>query len=124
MYSELFESLSPIFAARAGKSSSIFPALTSACAMQLRRFFRQRQWRRPLGFAVFSGPEDVDSLAPGARSVCGWFFHFNPVLLGALAGASIYLSVCALGTGTATTISPHWRGGFPWVNFADVFGND
>jgi hypothetical protein len=35
-----------------------------------------------------------------------------------------YLSVCALGTSIPTTISLHWRGGFPWVNFADVFGND
>jgi hypothetical protein len=36
----------------------------------------------------------------------------------------VYLSVCALGTSIPTTISPHWRCGFPWVNFADVFGND
>jgi hypothetical protein len=46
------------------------------------------------------------------------------VVVEALGAASVYLSVCALGTSTATTISPHWRGGFPWVNFADGFGND
>jgi hypothetical protein len=46
------------------------------------------------------------------------------VIVEELAAASAYLSVCALGTSTATTISSHWRGGFPWVNFADVFGDD
>jgi len=38
--------------------------------------------------------------------------------------SNAYLSNSALGTSATTTVSAHWRGAFPWLNFVDVFGDD
>jgi hypothetical protein len=74
-YSELIESLSPILAARAGKSLCICFFLTINCAIHVRAFFLQRRRWRPLWFTVQSVPECVSSFAAGRRATRGWFLH-------------------------------------------------
>src|SRR4030095_8130646 len=76
-YSELIESLSPILAARAGKSLCIYSRLAVNCAIRVRDLFLQRQQWGALGFLVQSGPECVNSFAAGRRATRGWFLHID-----------------------------------------------
>jgi hypothetical protein len=74
-YSELIESLSPILAARAGKSMCIFSLLTIICAIRVGDLFLQWQRWRLLRFTVHSGSECVNSFATRRRATRSWFFH-------------------------------------------------
>src|SRR5262249_27971575 len=74
-YSDLIESLSPILAARAGKSLYICLFLTINCAIRVRAFFLQRRRWGTLWLTVQSGPKRVSSFAAGRRATRGWFLH-------------------------------------------------
>src|SRR5262245_43278760 len=80
-YSELIESLSPILAARAGKSLCIcFGLATNRVIRGGHLFLRWQRWR-PLGFTVEPGTECMDSFAAGRRAVRGWFLHLQPLIV-------------------------------------------
>ena len=122
-YSELIERLSPILAARAGKSLCICSGLAINRAIRVRNLFLQRQrWRR-LGFTVESSPECVNSFAAGRRATRGWFLHIDLAPCRSVC-VSAYVSNSPLGTSATTTISAHWRGAFPSLTSVDVFGDD
>ena len=122
-YSELIESLSPILAARAGKSLCICSGLATNRAIRVPSLFLQRQRWRPLGFTVESGPECVNSFAAGRRATRGWFFHMD---LARFRGVCVNAKVSnsPQGTSATTTILAHWRAAFPWLTSVDVFGDD
>ena len=121
-YSELMESLCPIFAARAGKSLCICWLLTVYSSISVGdRFFRWQR-RRPFWFPVQFGPECVNSFAARRRSARVWFFHILP---GSRAICNKRIRI-EFGTRHKRQhcISAHWRGAFPTLNFVDVFGDN
>ena len=77
IYSELIESLSPILAARAGKSLCIFSSLAINRAICVRNFLPHRQRWRLLGFTIQPGTECMSSFATGGRATRVWFLHID-----------------------------------------------
>jgi hypothetical protein len=100
-YSELIESLSPILAARAGKSLCICSSLAVNRAIRVGDLFLRWQRWRPLGFTVQSGSQCVNSFAARRRATRGWFLHID---LASCSGVCVnaYVSDSAIGTSAAT----------------------
>jgi hypothetical protein len=122
-YSELIESLSPILAARAGRSSCICFCLAVNRAIRVRHLFLRWQRWRPLGFTVQSCPECVNSFAAGGRAPRGWFLHIGLARCRGVCVKRIRIKFTP-GHKRQHTISAHWRGAFPWLNFVGVFRDD
>src|SRR4029453_17249023 len=76
-YSELIESLSPILAARAGKSLCICSSLAVNHANGVGDIFLRWQRWRPFGFAVQFCPERMNSFAARRGATHGWFLHID-----------------------------------------------
>jgi len=76
-YSELIDSLPPIFAARAGKSLCICCCLAISRAVRVGNLLLRRQRWRPLGFTIQSSPKCVSSFAAGGRATRIRFLHIG-----------------------------------------------
>jgi len=79
-YSELIDSLPPIFAARAGKSLRICFLLPINRAVHARHLLRGQR-RRALCFTVQSRAECINSFSAGRRTTRGWFLHIVLLLI-------------------------------------------
>ena len=102
-YSELIESLSPIFAARAGKSLCIFVSLSTRRAIRVRNLFLRWQRRRLFGFTVQFCPECLNSFAARRRATHGWFLHIDLARCQGIANA--YVSNSSLGTSPTNNVA-------------------
>jgi len=122
-YSELIESLSPILAARAGKSLCIYSCLAINRVTRVGNLLPRWQRWRSLGFTVQPGPEYLSSFAAGRRTTRRRFLHMILRVLEAYV-SNAYVSKSLLSTSAVATIPAHWRGAFPWITSVDVFGDD
>jgi hypothetical protein len=118
-YSELFESLSPILAARAGKSLCI--ATDQPCESPRRSFSCGAAMAAALIYGS-AWPRVRGQLCGRAKGHATLVSPYGLALVEAFV-PNAYVSNSSLGTSAATTVSVHWRGPFPSLTSVDVFGD-